>query len=108
MFGPIPSHGGMGQRHQTIIAAVEILFMRKRKFDGAQTRRQGRKRPSRRVRLVELTGALLLDRRILPAVTALFSAGELRVTGDDQDNVITISRDVGGTIFVNDGTVPIL
>jgi Ca2+-binding RTX toxin-like protein len=48
-----------------------------------------------------------LDERVLPAVTALFSAGLLRVTGDDQDNVITISRDAGGTILVNNGAVPI-
>ena len=40
-------------------------------------------------------------------MTALFSAAELRVTGDDQDNVITISRDAGGTILVNNGAVPI-
>jgi hypothetical protein len=47
-----------------------------------------------------------LAERVLPAVTALFSAGTLRVTGDDQDNIITVSRDTGGTIFVNNGAVP--
>ena len=77
--------------------------MRDRGFFRAHTSRRGRQRPSRRFHLVELTGLELLDRRILPAVTASFSAAELRVVGDDQDNVITISRDAGGTIFVNDG-----
>ncbi len=78
--------------------------MWKRQFSSNHTWHPGRRRP---VRLVRLTGVELLDRRILPAVTALFSASELRVIGDDQDNVITISRDASGTIFVNNGDVPI-
>src|SRR5262249_58363265 len=45
--------------------------------------------------------------RVMLSVTALFAAGLLRVTGDDQDNVITVSRDAGGTILVNGGAVPI-
>ena len=36
--------------------------------------RERRKRPSRHIPLVELSGLELLDRRILPAVTATFSA----------------------------------
>ena len=43
--------------------------------------RQAHPRPSRRVRLVELTGLELLDRRILPAVTATFSAVRRAVEG---------------------------
>jgi len=35
-----------------------------------------------------------LDPRVMLSVTALFAAGTLRITGDDQDNVITISRTV--------------
>ena len=43
----------------------------------------------------------MLDRRILPAVTATFSAaqGVLTVIGDAQDNTITVSRDAAGTIL---------
>ena len=46
--------------------------MWKRKFRNAHNSRPGRQRPSRRVRLVDLTGLELLDRRVLPAVTATF------------------------------------
>ena len=65
--------------------------MWKRKFRNAHNSRPGRQRPSRRVRLVDLTGLELLDRRILPAVTATFSAahGVLTVIGDAHDNTIT-------------------
>src|SRR4051812_44360750 len=45
--------------------------------------------------------------RVILSGTALFSGGELKVTGDDQDNVIMISRTVGGTILVNNGAVAI-
>src|SRR5262249_19595446 len=48
-----------------------------------------------------------LAERVLPAVTATLAAGELRVTGDDLDNVITISRDAAGTILVNNGALAI-
>ena len=54
-----------------------------------------------------------LDERIVPSVTASFSAasvggftGVLTVMGDAQDNNITVSRDAAGSIVVNaDGTV---
>jgi Ca2+-binding RTX toxin-like protein len=48
-----------------------------------------------------------LDRRVMFAVTASLSAGTLRVTGDEQDNAITISRTAAGAILVNDGAIPI-
>jgi len=51
-----------------------MMLMWKRKFRGAHTSRPGCRRPSRRVHLAELTGIELLDRRVLPAVTASFSA----------------------------------
>jgi Ca2+-binding RTX toxin-like protein len=72
--------------------------------------RERRQRPSRRVPLVELSRLELLDRRILPAVTATFSAldGQLTVNGDAEDNTITISRDAAGTILVNNGQVSIV
>ena len=86
--------------------------MWKRMFRGAHASRPGRQRPSRRVPLVEHSGIELLDRRILPAVTASFSAapgvftGVLTVMGDAQDNNITVSRNAAGSIVVNgDGTV---
>lgn len=48
-----------------------------------------------------------LAERVLPAVTASFTAadGTLRVAGDDLDNAIVISRDAAGTILVNQGAV---
>src|SRR5436305_7417300 len=51
-----------------------------------------------------------LDRRVMLAVTASFSAagGTLRVTGDAQDNVITISRNASGMILVNNGAISVL
>jgi hypothetical protein len=48
-----------------------------------------------------------LDPRVMLTVTAVFGAGELKVIGDDQDNVIVVSRTVGGAILVNGGVVPI-
>ena len=50
-----------------------------------------------------------LGERVLPAVTATFSAadGMLTVLGDDQDNTVVVSRDAGGTILVNGGAVAI-
>jgi hypothetical protein len=43
-----------------------------------------------------------------PTITATFSVdGTLRVTGDDQDNTIVVSRDAAGNILVNGGAVPI-
>ena len=84
--------------------------MWKRKFRGADANRPGRRRPSRRVRLVEFSRLELLDCRILPAVTATFSAaqGVLTVLGDSQDNTIAVSRDAAGSILVNGGAVRIL
>src|SRR4051812_35013948 len=84
--------------------------MWKRKFRGTHTSRPGRQRPSRRVRLVELTGFGLLDRRVLPAVTATFAAaqGVLTVIGDAQNNTIAVSRDAAGSILINSGAVTVL
>jgi hypothetical protein len=51
----------------------------------------------------------LLDERVLPAVTASFSAAGaiLRVVGDALDNTVVVSRDAAGTILVNNGAVAI-
>jgi hypothetical protein len=83
--------------------------MWKPKCRGAHDNRPVRRRRLRSVRPVDLTGIELLDRRVLPAVTATFSAvsGDLRVVGDAQDNTIVVSRDAGGAIFVNGGAVAI-
>src|SRR5262249_7297306 len=50
-----------------------------------------------------------LDERVLPAITASFSAAGaiLRVVGDAQDNTVVVSRDAAGTILVNGGAVAI-
>jgi Ca2+-binding RTX toxin-like protein len=50
-----------------------------------------------------------LDERVLPAVTATFSAaaGQLRIVGDELDNTVVVSRDAAGTILVNGGAIAI-
>src|SRR5438128_871747 len=48
-----------------------------------------------------------LARRMMMSVTASLGGGELRVVGDDLGNAITVSRDVGGTILINNGAVVI-
>ena len=50
-----------------------------------------------------------LAERVMPAVTATFSAAGavLRVVGDALDNTVVVSRDAGGTILVNGGAVAI-
>src|SRR5262249_23780758 len=70
----------------------------------------GRIRTSRRAHLVGISGLELLDRRLLPSVTASFAdiAGELRIVGDAQDNASVVSRSVCGTILINGGAVAIL
>src|SRR5262245_47838221 len=75
--------------------------------------RERRPRRSRRISLVDLTGLELLDRRLLPAVSATFFAadGVLGVgPADPQDPTdvsITITRDAAGNILVNNGAVAI-
>ena len=103
------SRSGSLRASCVFLTTLEMMLMWKRKFRGAHTSRPGRQRPSRRVRLVELTRLELLDRRVLPAVTATFSAaqGVLTVIGDAQDNTIAVSRDAAGSILVNSGAVTI-
>ncbi len=50
-----------------------------------------------------------LGERVLPSVTATFSAatGVLTVMGDAQDNNVAVSRNAGGTILVNGGAVAV-
>ncbi len=44
---------------------------------------------------------------VAPTISAVFAGGILSVSGDNEDNVLTVSRDAAGTILVNDGTVPV-
>src|SRR5580765_389303 len=39
-----------------------------------------------------------------PTISAVFAGGILTITGDDNDNTLTASRDIAGTILVNGGT----
>ncbi len=48
-----------------------------------------------------------LGQRMTPAVNALFSHGVLMITGDNQDNTITVSRDAAGALVVNGGAITI-
>ena len=43
----------------------------------------------------------------IESISAVFADGILIVSGDDQDNTITVSRDAVGAILVNDGAVPV-
>jgi Ca2+-binding RTX toxin-like protein len=43
----------------------------------------------------------------VPSISAVLAGGILIVTGDDQDNTITVNRDTAGTILVNSATVPV-
>jgi Ca2+-binding RTX toxin-like protein len=43
----------------------------------------------------------------IESITAIFAGGILTITGDDQDNTLTASRDAAGTILVNGGLVPV-
>ena len=69
--------------------------------------RKRRSRPRRSVPVAGLSGVELLDRRILPAVTATFAVarGVLTVTGNAHDNTIVVSRNLGGAILVNNHAV---
>ena len=40
-------------------------------------------------------------------ISAVFADGILTITGDELDNAVTVSRDVAGTLLVNDGAIPI-
>ena len=90
-------------------SALEMMLMWKRKFRGAQSSSRGRKRPSRRVSLVEVNSFEPLDRRLLPAVTVTFSAakGVLTIIGNAHDNTVAVSRNARGTILVNGGAVTV-
>ncbi len=48
-----------------------------------------------------------LAERIMPSVTAIFSAGTLTVLGDSSNNNLVVSRDAAGKILVNGGAVAI-
>jgi Ca2+-binding RTX toxin-like protein len=70
--------------------------------------RRSADRPPRPARFV--SGFESLESRLMPAVTATFSAqaGLLTVLGDNQDNTITLSRNAAGTILVNGGAVSVV
>ncbi|WP_165250272.1 beta strand repeat-containing protein [Paludisphaera soli] len=69
-----------------------------------RSRRQRPRRPSRRPAIE------LLDDRIAPAVSAVFSpaAGALSIFGDSLSNNITVSRNAAGGILVNGGAVAVV
>src|SRR4051812_49157387 len=48
-----------------------------------------------------------LEARRLFSVTAAFAGGVLTVTGDNNANAITVSRDAAGPLLVNSGAVAI-
>jgi Ca2+-binding RTX toxin-like protein len=68
-------------------------------------------RPTRRKRRHDYTVPALesLEERTLLSATASFvsATGVLSVVGDNQNNTIVVSRDVGGHILVNGGAIPI-
>ncbi len=48
-----------------------------------------------------------LGTRIMPAVNAFFTSGQLTILGDAQDNTIVVSRDAAGSLLVNGGDVTV-
>jgi Ca2+-binding RTX toxin-like protein len=67
--------------------------------------------PARRNRAAaRFPGLESLDHRVMPAVTASFSAqaGILTVFGDSLNNTITVSRNAAGSILVNGGAVAVV
>lgn len=48
-----------------------------------------------------------IKRLPVPDLSAVFDLGILTVIGNDLDNTIVVSRDIAGTLYVNNGTVPI-
>src|SRR5262249_2638946 len=85
-----------------------IWTMSKRKLINPFVDREGRRRRSRRSRDAGRSlGLASLEGRTVPAVTAAAVGALLVVSGDEFDNTITISRDVAGTIFVNDNNGPV-
>jgi Ca2+-binding RTX toxin-like protein len=73
-----------------------------------QLLKSNRPKPRKRIR-GDVRQSERLEERIVPAVTASFSAafGQLTIIGDAQDNVINISRATNGHILVNNGEVAI-
>jgi Ca2+-binding RTX toxin-like protein len=84
----------------------KVIFMASSQLNPSSSKRNSRKHRRDRIAPVVIEP---LDPRVMLAVTASFSAaaGELRVTGDDQDNVIVVSRNAAGAILVNNGAVAI-
>jgi Ca2+-binding RTX toxin-like protein len=75
-----------------------------------QTSSSARRRARQTVALRRAADATLepLESRWLCSVTATSAGGVLTVLGDDNANVITVSRNAAGSLFVNGGAVPIL
>ena len=71
---------------------------------------RGRRRPLRTRRAARPSVLELLECRITPAVTAVFSPGTgvLTVLGDNLNNNVTVSRNAAGKILVNGGAVSIV
>ena len=66
--------------------------------------RSARQKPNTQSRVMRLES---LGERITPAINAMFALDTLVVTGDNQDNVIEISRNSAGVVMVNGGAVNI-
>ncbi|HEY7034373.1 MAG TPA: calcium-binding protein, partial [Thermomicrobiales bacterium] len=71
------------------------------------THRRARRAPAALRRAVDNTLEPLESRQFL-SVTAFAGNGVLSVAGDDNANVITVSRNAAGTLLVNNGAVPII
>lgn len=80
-----------------------------RKRRGGKTFWSGKARPRRARRSENVAAAFeSLEKRIVPAVNAVFSAGTLSVFGDNLDNNVQVSRDAAGKLLVNGGAVAVV
>ena len=76
-----------------------------------QRTRTGRRRNKRGLLASGLLAAVAVAAGATPAhaaVTATFSSGQLSVSGDNQANTITVSRDAAGKLLVNGGAVNVI
>lgn len=94
----------------SLTSNLGVSFMWFRKIRGVHNLPSTRRSSVRRARLIEIDGYDLLDRRILPAVTATFSAaqGVLTILGDATGNNIAVSRNAAGVVLVNGGAVSVV
>src|SRR6478752_1891752 len=81
--------------------------MRNLRFGGWLGASKDRRRKRRDRAAARFFALESLDERVMPVVTAKFSAGVLTVVGDRKSNTITVSSNAAGRLVVNNGAVKV-